>query len=207
MTKFCHAAWQVDLHTSKACICSFKRLASLVLLHGNCSKIKMAAGGHFHFDNDHNLPRIKDNATLNRMTLVWRISVKCFWSYHICYAVAFYHLMDRNNKWQTLNVAKIKGISVLNKIMSVWSRYLKRFQSYSIFKCWPVEIQYGGRRPIWRNVLTSLGKSISIVSRYIWAKGDVCSICTFVTIHFVTYIRTSRHPSIALRRSIHNESA
>jgi hypothetical protein len=27
-----------------------------------------------------------------------------------------------------------------------------------------------------------------IVKRYICAKGDVCSICSLVTIHFVTYI-------------------
>jgi hypothetical protein len=36
----------------------------------------------------------------------------------------------------------------------------------------------------------SLGRSISIVTRYICAKGDVCSICTFVTIHFVNTAST-----------------
>jgi hypothetical protein len=28
----------------------------------------MAAGGHFHFDNNHNVSRIKGNSTLNNMT-------------------------------------------------------------------------------------------------------------------------------------------
>jgi hypothetical protein len=40
------------------------------------------------------------------------------------------------------------------------------------------------------------------------AKGDVCSIWSFVKMHFVTSIQTmSRYPSIALCRFIRNESA
>jgi hypothetical protein len=31
----------------------------VVLLQLNSSKIKMAAGGHLHFDNNHNVTRIK----------------------------------------------------------------------------------------------------------------------------------------------------
>jgi hypothetical protein len=46
--------------------------------------------------------------------------------------------------------------------------------------------------------LTSLRKSISVVMWYICAKGDVCSISDFVTIHFITqaYIHPSIHPSV-----------
>jgi hypothetical protein len=41
-------------------------------------KIKMAAGGHPHFDNDHNVYRITCNPTQNYMMLVWHKSVKLF---------------------------------------------------------------------------------------------------------------------------------
>jgi hypothetical protein len=39
---------------------------------------------------------------------------------------------------------------------------------------------------------------------YICANGDVCSICSFVTIHFVTYIHTSIHTSVDSITQIHS---
>jgi hypothetical protein len=54
----------------------------------------MAAGGHFHFDNDNNVSRIKGNSTLNKMTPVWCQWVKRFESYHTFYVLASYHFMD-----------------------------------------------------------------------------------------------------------------
>jgi hypothetical protein len=54
----------------------------------------MAAGGHFHFGNDHNVSRIKGNSTLNKMMPVWCQSVKRFESYHTFYVLASYHFMD-----------------------------------------------------------------------------------------------------------------
>jgi hypothetical protein len=57
----------------------------------------MAAGGHFDFDNDHNTSIINGNSTLNKMMLVWRKSVKRFWSYRIYWVLAPYHFMD--GKW------------------------------------------------------------------------------------------------------------
>jgi hypothetical protein len=101
--------------------------------------------------------------------------------------------MDGNYKMcQDSYAARIQDNLALSKMTPVWNRYLERFKSYSIFKSWPSEIQDGGWRPKWRNFSTSLGSSISIVKRYICALGDVCSICSFVTAHFVTY----RHPDI-----------
>jgi hypothetical protein len=38
----------------------------------------MTAGGHPHFDNDHDVSGIKDNPTLNKMMPVWRKSGKRF---------------------------------------------------------------------------------------------------------------------------------
>jgi hypothetical protein len=54
----------------------------------------MAAGGHLDFDNDHDVYRIKGNSTLNKMTPVWRRSVKRFKSYGTSYVLASYHFMD-----------------------------------------------------------------------------------------------------------------
>jgi hypothetical protein len=54
----------------------------------------MAAGGHFHVDNDHNVSRIKGNSTMSKMTPVWRRSVKRFKSYHTFYVFASYHFTD-----------------------------------------------------------------------------------------------------------------
>jgi hypothetical protein len=116
---------------------------------------------------------------------IWRRSVKRFWIYHICCVLASYQVPI------TISVG-IQKNSVLSKMTpGVWGRYLKRFKSYSIFKCWSSEIQDVGRRPKWRNFSTSLDRSISIVTRYICVKGNVCSLCSFVTIHIVTSIHTS----------------
>jgi hypothetical protein len=112
---------------------SFKCLASVVLSQLNSSKIKMVAGGHLDFDNDHNTSRVNDNSTLNKMTPVWRKSVKQFWSYRIYYVLASCHLYGWENEgWQKLNVTRIKDTSVLSKMTPVWSRYLKRLKSHSI---------------------------------------------------------------------------
>jgi hypothetical protein len=162
----------------------------------------MAAGGHFHFDNDHNVSRIKGNSTSNKMTPVWCRSVKRFESYRTFYVLASYHFYGWENEvWQDSHAIRILDNSVLSKMTPVWSRYLKRFKSCSILKCWSSKIQDCRRRPKWRNFSVSLGRSLSIVKRYICAKGDVCSICSFVTVHFVTYIQTyihtDRHLSIA----------
>jgi hypothetical protein len=46
----------------------------------------------------------------------------------------------------------------------------------------------------------SLDRSSSIVKRYICAKGDACSICSFITIHFVTSRYSYRH-AMNLRKS------
>jgi hypothetical protein len=54
----------------------------------------MAAGGHFHFGNDHYASRIKGNSTMNKMTPVWHRSVKRFKSYRTSYVLASYHFMD-----------------------------------------------------------------------------------------------------------------
>jgi hypothetical protein len=54
----------------------------------------MAAGGHLYFDNDHYVCRIKGNSTMNKMTPVWRRSVKQFKSYRTFYVLASYHFMD-----------------------------------------------------------------------------------------------------------------
>jgi hypothetical protein len=43
----------------------------------------MAAGGHLQFDDDYYVSRIKDIYTMNKMTPVWRRSVKRFRSYRI----------------------------------------------------------------------------------------------------------------------------
>jgi hypothetical protein len=133
---------------------------------------------------------------MNKTTPVWHRSVKRFRSYRIYCVLASYHFMDGKMRGgKTPNVARIQENSVLSKMTSVWSRCLERFKSYIILRCWSSKIQDGRRRPKWRNFSVPLGRSIYIVKRYICAKGDVCSICSFVTIHFVTYIQTSRHPS------------
>jgi hypothetical protein len=159
----------------------------------------MVAGSHLHFDNDHNVSRINGNPILNKMMAVWHKSVKWFWSYHIyCVFCLLLFYGCESEGWQESNAAGIQDNSVLSKITPVWSRYLKRFKSYSIFKCWSSEIQDDGQRPKWQHFSALLGRSISIVKRYICANGDVCSICRFVTMHFVTYRHTLyRHPSIA----------
>jgi hypothetical protein len=54
----------------------------------------MAAGGHFHFGNGHNVSRIRGNSTLNKMTPVWCRSVKRFRSYCTFYVLTSYHFMD-----------------------------------------------------------------------------------------------------------------
>jgi hypothetical protein len=123
-------------------------------------------------------------------------SVKRFKSYRTFHVLASYHFMDGKMRDEKKNSAMFHENLVLSKMTPVWSRYLKRFKSYSIFKCWSSKMQNGDRRPKWRNFSASPGRSISIVKRYICAKGDVCSICSFVTIHFVTYIHPSRHPDI-----------
>jgi hypothetical protein len=43
---------------------------------------------------DHNVSRIKGNSTMNKMTPVWRRSVKRFKSYRTFYVLASYHFMD-----------------------------------------------------------------------------------------------------------------
>jgi hypothetical protein len=62
---------------------SLKSLSSVVLLLLNSSKIKMAAGGHLHFYDYHNISAINGNSTLNKMTPVWRKSVNS------CEVIAF----------------------------------------------------------------------------------------------------------------------
>jgi hypothetical protein len=111
-------------------------------------------------------------------------------SHFLCFSLLPFDGWE-NEGWQDSRATRILENSVLSKMTPVWSRYLKWFKSYSIFKYWSSDIQDGRRRPKWRIFSTSLGRSISIVKRYIYAKGDVCSICSFVTIHFVTYIQTS----------------
>jgi hypothetical protein len=64
----------------------------------------MAAGGHFHFNNDHNVSRIKGNSTLNKMTPVWCRSVKHFESYRTFYVLASYHLMM--GKWGVARISR-----------------------------------------------------------------------------------------------------
>jgi hypothetical protein len=49
------------------------------------------------------------------------------------------------------------------------------------------------------------GKSISIVTRHICVKGDVCSISSFVAIHFVTSIETYIQTSVDSITQIHYE--
>jgi hypothetical protein len=126
--------------------------------------------------------------------------------YLLCFSLLSFLWME-NEGWQDSNAARIQENSVQSKIMPVWSRYLKRFKSDSNFKCWSSKIQDGGRRPKWRNFSTSLCRSISIVNRYISAKGDVRSVCSFVTINFVTY-RTyrqrDRHSSVDSIAQVHS---
>jgi hypothetical protein len=74
---------------------SFKCIALAVLLYGNSSKIKMAAGRHVYSDNDHNVPSINRNHTLNKMTPAWHKSVKRFRSYRIYCVFACCHFVDR----------------------------------------------------------------------------------------------------------------
>jgi hypothetical protein len=120
-----------------------------------------------------------------------------------CFRLLPFYISE-NGGWQDSFAATFQENSVLSKMMPIWSWYLKWFKSYSIFKCWSSEIQDGGRRPKWRIFSTSLGRLISIVKRYIWAKGDVCSICSFVTIHFATYIHTSIQTSVDSITQIHS---
>jgi hypothetical protein len=54
----------------------------------------MAAGGHFHFGDDNYVSRNKGIYTVNKMTPVWRRSVKQFQSYRIYCVLASYHFMD-----------------------------------------------------------------------------------------------------------------
>jgi hypothetical protein len=54
----------------------------------------MAAGDHLHFDDDYYVFRIKGIYTLNKMTPVWRRSVKRFQSYRIYCVLASYHYLD-----------------------------------------------------------------------------------------------------------------
>jgi hypothetical protein len=96
-----------------------------------------------------------------------------------------------NDGWQDSNVTGIQVNLVLSKMMPVWSRYFKQFESYSIFKCWSSKIQDGGRRPKWRNVSTSLGRSISVFK--------MCFVPEGLFAAFVVssqYILLRRHTSV-----------
>jgi hypothetical protein len=57
---------------------SFTCLDSELVLQWNSSKFKMAVGGHIHFDNDHDVSRVKGNPIVNKMTPDRRKSVKQF---------------------------------------------------------------------------------------------------------------------------------
>jgi hypothetical protein len=60
---------------------------------------KQLAGGHPHFENDHNVSRIKGNPTLNKMTPGWRKSIKTILKLsHLLYIsiLPFYGLEMRN---------------------------------------------------------------------------------------------------------------
>jgi hypothetical protein len=173
---------------------SFKCIASVVLLFWNSSKIKMAAGGRLDFGSLHNVSTINGNLTLNKMTPVWRKSVKGFWSYCIHCVLASYHFMDvkmtgckTQMQLEFWAILRRSGVDISNGLNVI------AFSNVSLQKFKMAASGQSGR--IFRRRLADRFP-LSRLKRYICAKGDICSICSFVTIHFVTYIQTSIHPDI-----------
>jgi hypothetical protein len=143
---------------------------------------------------------------MNKMTPVWCQSVKRLESYRtfLCFSLLPFYGWE-NEGWQDSHATSILQNSVLSKITPVWSRYLKRFKSYSIFKCWSSKIQDGVPRPKWRN-LFHVAWQIDFYCHevYLCQKGCLYSVCTFVTIHFVTSLHTDIHTSVDSITQIHS---
>jgi hypothetical protein len=115
---------------------SFKCTASVVLLKWNSSKIKMAAGGHLDIHNDHNVPGINGNRTLNKMTPVRCKSGNRLWSYRIYCVLASYHFMD----------GKMRGGKL------ICSRNSRQIQSWAKWRQPGVDISNGSKAITFSNV-------------------------------------------------------
>jgi hypothetical protein len=116
-------------------------------------------------------------------------------SHLLCFSLLPFYGWE-NDEWQNSNAARIQDNSVLSK-MTVRSRYLKQFKHYSIFKCWPSEIEDGGRRPKkWRNFSTSLGRSISIVkTQEVYFCQTGCFVAFVISSQYIS-LHPYRHTSV-----------
>jgi hypothetical protein len=71
----------------------------------------MVAGGHLHFDNEHNVSSINGNRTVKKMTRVWRKSVKRFWRYHnYCVLASYQFIYGKMRGGKTQLQPKLKRI-------------------------------------------------------------------------------------------------